>query len=222
MSAFSDVLDCEVHDNGVAVVILNRMDSRNALSAQLRDDLCSCCSTLTDDSSVNAVVLTGAGELFCAGFDLKELAAGNVEQIFAAARVYHREICTFNKPLIAAINGPALAGGMDLAAMCDIRIASSNAVFGQPQVRMGIPAAYNLMKTVLPDPIARRLCLTGEKLDAASAVAAGFVARAVPQASLMTEALEIAAQVGGDGKSAALAMKQQFVSAQPDLFGGER
>jgi enoyl-CoA hydratase/carnithine racemase len=221
MSAFSDVLDCDLHDNGVAVLTLNRVDARNALSAQLRDDLCNCCAMLSDNNSIDSVVLTGAGEMFCAGFDLRELAAGNAEQIFADAQAYHRIIYTFKKPLVAAINGPALAGGMDLAAMCDIRVATPYAVFGQPQVRMGIPAAYDLMKTVLPDPIARRLCLTGEKLDAQAAVASGFVASVMPQASLLPDALELAAQIGSSGKSAAGAMKQRFVRSQADLFGGD-
>jgi enoyl-CoA hydratase/carnithine racemase len=88
-----------------------------------------CLDTLAQQAAIQVVVFTGAGPAF------------------AQAVGYHRKVYTFPKPLLAAVNGPALAGGMDLAVMGDVRIAAETATFGQPQVRLGIPAAYDLLRT---------------------------------------------------------------------------
>ena len=100
---------------------------------------CSSWARLAKSDEVRAVVLTGAGPVFCAGFDRSEFSGGGMEEVFADAMEYHRLVYTFSKPLIAAVNGPALGGGCDLAAMCDFRLAATTAVFGQPQVRFGAP-----------------------------------------------------------------------------------
>jgi len=215
---FSDVLKCEVMDDGVAVVTLNRPAARNALSAQLRNDLSHCMAALSADDAVHAVLLTGAGDMFCTGFDLKELAAGDASKIFAAAQQYHSDIYRFPKPIVAAVNGDALAGGMDLAAMCDARIVSSAASFGQPQVKMGIPAAYDLLRTVMPEAAARWLCLTGERMDAATALSSGFATKVVADASLMTESRAIAASIAKNVSTEPTGVKSRFVAGQPPLF----
>ncbi len=219
MTAVSSVLSCDYQDDGVATVTLNRPEARNALSAELRDALSDCLDDLARDETVDVVLLTGAGDMFCAGFDLKELSGSNATEIFAQAQAYHRHIYTFAKPLVAVVNGPAMAGGMDLAAMCDVRIAADSAVFGQPQVRMGIPAAYDLMRTVMSESMARRLCLTGERIDAATAADAGFLSQVVSGQQLMDQALAFAGLIAGDAAVGAKAMKAAFVAAQPALFG---
>ena len=208
-------MKCEEED-AVAIITLNRPEKRNALSIALREELVRCLEELEKKEEVKVVVLTGAGPSFCAGFDLKEFAEGNMEKILTDAVTYHRKVYTFSKPLIAAVNGPALAGGMDLAVMCDIRIASKEAFFGQPQVRMGISAAYDLIRTVIPETVARELCLTGRQMDAQEALSLGLISSTVPGEKLMEEALGAAKVVAGN--KASLATKKQFLKEQPKLF----
>jgi enoyl-CoA hydratase len=213
----SEILQLDKIDDGVAVLTLNRPTSRNALSSALRGDIADCLKALESDDDVKSAVLTGAGEVFCAGFDLKELAAGHTEEIFAEARKYHHAVHTFTKPLIAAVNGPAMAGGMDLAFMCDIRLGCGATRFGQPQVRMGIPAAYDLMRSVTDESTARHICLTGDVLDADAALARGLVSALYADGEqLRAEALACAALMAQS--DAGKTMKAQFLAQQPRLF----
>lgn len=208
-------LKCEEQE-GVAIMTLNRPEKRNALSTALREEIVRCLEELEKKEAVKVVVLTGAGPSFCAGFDLNEFATGKMEEILAQAVTYHHKVYTFSKPLIAAVNGPALAGGMDLAVMCDIRIASEAAAFGQPQVKMGILAAYDLIRTVIPEAAAKELCLTGRRMEAQEALKLGLVNRVVPGEKLMEKALSLAREVAGSGASQM--MKGQFLKEQPKLF----
>ncbi len=210
------VLLCEHVQKGIALLTLNRPEKKNALSKSLRDELSRQLDTLALDESVECVVLTGAGEDFCAGFDLKELATGHPETIFIEAQQYHVNVYNFKKPLVAAINGAALAGGMDLAAMCDIRIASNNATFGQPQVRAGIPAAYNLMRTVLSEAQARYLCLTGARVSAEEALKAEFLIDVVAPHELSSKAIQLAGVIADT--SIGPNMKRSFRDLSPLLF----
>ncbi len=210
-----ELLLCE-RKEAVAIITLNRPEKRNALSSALREEIVRCLDELGADDAVKAVVLTGAGPSFCAGFDLGELASGDMDRIFTEARGYHRAVYTFPKPLIAAVNGPALAGGMDLAIMCDMRIASEGASFGQPQVRMGVAAAYDLIRTVLPEAVARELCLTGRRMDAQEALRLGFVNAVVSPDRLMEEAVGMAKSIAENRASPST--KLQFLKEQPPLF----
>ncbi len=216
----SDVLGLERLEDRVVLLTLNRPEHRNALSLQLRTDLANCLKALAADEFVAAVVLRGAGDVFCAGFDLKELSEGDAAAIFSEARAYHHAVHTFSKPLIAAVNGPAMAGGMDLAFMCDIRLGCPDSAFGQPQVRMGIPAAYDLLASVTDAATARYLSLTGDKLDASTALARGILANLYPNnETLLHEAAACASTIAkGNGGAR---MKAQFVATQPELYGRE-
>ena len=206
------------HSDAVAVLRLNRPEARNALSRALRDALVSALAQLAGDDEIRAVVLTGAGETFCAGFDLKELQAGDTAEIFSDADAYHHAVHNFAKPLIAAVNGPAVAGGMDLASMCDLRLAVEDARFGQPQVRFGVPAAFELTRSCMPEPLARRLVLTGDLIPAAEALACGYVSATFPDAqALQTAAQEWAGRMAEAAASGV--MKQQILSSQTSLFG---
>jgi enoyl-CoA hydratase/carnithine racemase len=211
-----EYLKLEHPDTGITCIKLNRPEKRNALSSQLRDELVNCLGELEADEFVRVVILTGEGPSFCGGFDLKEFASGDSDAIFKAATAYHRVVYTFSKPLIAAVNGPAFAGGMDLAAMCDLRVASETAIFAQPQVLMGVPAAYDLISTVLPQSLARELCLTGRSMDVEEAKACGFVSRVSSPDQLLPESLALAQ--GVSDATASQSMKQQMVESQPDLF----
>lgn len=201
---------------GVAVIALNRPEQRNALNTPLREELISLVEDLTENDDIKAAVLTGTGSVFCAGFDLKEFAEGDMDQILAQSVLYHRKFYTFTKPVIAAVNGHAMAGGMDLALMCDLRVSVETANFGQPQVKMGIPAAFDLIRTVIPEAIARELCLTGRRMNAEEALKIGLVNRVVPAEKLMDEAMALAREVAESAGSQA--MKEAFIKMQPELF----
>lgn len=210
-----EFLKCEEQEK-VATMTLNRPDKRNALSIAMREEIMHCLGELEKTKAVQVVILTGAGSSFCAGFDLKEFTDGDVEKILTQAETYHQKVYNFPKPLIAAVNGPALAGGMDLAAMCDVRIASEEAFFGQPQVRMGILANYELIRTVIPEGAARELCLTGRRIDAEEALSLGLVSRIVHREKLMEEVLSLAKEVAGN--RATQIIKGQFIKEQPRMF----
>ncbi|MDP6493124.1 MAG: enoyl-CoA hydratase/isomerase family protein [Acidimicrobiales bacterium] len=210
-------LRVEDRGDGVVLLTLDRPDRRNALSSELRGLLADTLGRLAADDDCRAVVLTGAGSTFCAGFDLGEIAeAESLEELFAEAEAYHHAVHTFPKPLVAAVGGPAVAGGMDLALMCDLRLAHAGATFGQPQVRAGIPAAYDLVRTVVPEPVARDLCLTGRVVDAAEALRVGLANRVVDGDDLLEQALELAALIAASPD--AEAAKRRFIDAQPGLF----
>lgn len=207
--------------DGTAVLTLNWPEKRNALSAALRGEIVERLDALERDDSVGAVVLTGAGPVFCAGFDRSELGTGagaGMAEVFEQATLYHRRVYTFAKPIVAAVNGPALGGGCDLAAMCDVRIAARTAVFGQPQVRFGAPAAYELMRHVLGTGAARELCLSGRSIDAAEALALGLVSRVVEPDAVLAEARELARGIAALPAGLAQATKRAFLASQPRLF----
>lgn len=211
-----ELLVVERLDQGVVRLWLNRPDQRNALSSELRRMISQNMDELSVDDSVKAILLMAKGPVFCAGFDLKELAGGHSDTIFAEARAYHNSVYTCSKPLLVAIDGPAYAGGMDLTAMCDIRLGTETAVFAQPQVKLGVPAAFDLVKTVLPETLARDLCLSGRKMGAKEALECGYLSELVPSASLESRAIEKATELALAG--AAITVKLTIVNSQPSLF----
>jgi enoyl-CoA hydratase len=213
----SQLLVVEHRGEGVVVVTLDRPEKRNALNAELRQALIDSLQELALDDGVRAVVLTGAGSTFCAGFDLEELmSAEQPAEIFTHANKYHEAVHTFAKPLIAAVEGAAVAGGMDLALMCDLRVVSTDAQFGQPQVRAGVPVAFELLATVIAEPAARELCLTGRVITSAEALSLGLIHRSTEPGAALDEAVAWAHEIAD--VAGAIGMKQTFVSAQPTLF----
>jgi enoyl-CoA hydratase/carnithine racemase len=214
----ADALTILEQAEGAAVLTLNRPDKRNALSSALREEIVQRLDALERDDGVRAVVLTGAPPAFCAGFDRSEFTGEGMAELFAAATGYHHRVYTFSKPLIAAVNGPALGGGCDLAAMCDFRLASSAAVFGQPQVRFGAPAAYDLMRAVLGSGPAREMCLSGRSYDAREARAIGLVNRVVEPDELLEVARAAAREIAALPEGMPENAKRGFVALQPRLF----
>lgn len=204
--------------DAIAVLTLNRPAKRNALSLALRKEVVQRLDGLAKNEQIRAVVLTGAGPVFCAGFDRSEFTPGNMEEAFADSSEYHRRVYTFSKPLIAALNGPALGGGCDLAAMCDVRIAATSAEFGQPQVRFGAAAAYDLMRTILGAGAAREMCLTGRTYNADEALRMGLVNRVVEPEELLEVARALALDLASLPDGIAETTKRGFVAQQPRLF----
>ncbi|MCP4005480.1 MAG: enoyl-CoA hydratase/isomerase family protein [bacterium] len=204
--------------DGVAVLTLDRPAKRNALSRALREELISRLDALAKDEGVSSVILTGAGPVFCAGFDRSEFAGNEMAEVFSDAVEYHDRVYTFAKPLVAAVNGAALGGGCDLAAMCDLRIAARTAVFGQPQVRFGAAAAYDLMREVMPTGPAREMCLTGRPYSSEEALSIGLVNAIHEPEVLLDAARELASSIATLPDGLPAETKRQFLVRQPLLF----
>jgi len=219
MSEAFTILEEADEANGVAVLTLDRAAKRNALSRALRDEIVARLEQLARHETVRAVVLTGAGPVFCAGFDRSEFAGGGaMEEVFAQSMSYHRRVYEFPKPLIAAVQGPALGGGLDLAAMCDLRLASTTASFGQPQVRFGAAALYELMQTLIGTGAAREICLTGRVYTAEEAHRMGLVNQVFAPEALLPAAKALAEEIASLPGELPAAAKRGFVARQPGLF----
>ena len=177
--------------DGVARVTLNRPEKRNALSLELREQLAGVLEEQAQDESVRCVVLTGAGSAFCAGMDVTQFGGdrANKERIVATSTRLFELVARYPLPLVAAVNGPAVAGGFALALLCDMRIAEPGATFGFPEIGRFIPPSYGAAAAALPEALARRLCLTGEILDADRALALGVVS------AVGEDAVGVAAQI---------------------------
>jgi len=189
-------------ESGIATITLNRPDKRNAISYELITELLSALAEARQ-SSARVLILTGAGKAFCSGMDLeslKGLMGRTPEQNLEDSRTMvslFRSLYEFPKPTIAAVNGPAIAGGTGLALLCDFTLAAPEAKFGYTEVRIGfVPAIVStfLLRQV-GEKIARDLLLTGRIFDAAEAHRIGLVSEIVAQEKLMARAHELAAQL---------------------------
>ncbi len=166
-----------VKADGIATVTLNRPEKRNALSLELRRELASTFEGLGSDPDVAVVVVTGAGTAFCAGMDRTQFGGddANRRELWETSAALFDTLSALPRPVIAAVNGPALGGGFALAAVCDVRFAAPGATFGHPEVRLGIPPSYAALLRALPDQVAREMAFTGRVVDAAEALALGIV-----------------------------------------------
>jgi len=193
--------------DGIARITLNRPEVLNAMDPATYDEVTSALRRIDADPDILAGVITGAGDrAFTAGADLKIMHTGHADpaewQPWRADRWDFG--VTVSKPLIAAINGYALAGGLELALICDIRIASPNAVFGTPEVKWNL--LHGLGAYLLPRIVglgnALELLLTGEFIDAATAERIGLVSRVVPAEQLLAEADRLAGAIAANGPMA--------------------
>jgi enoyl-CoA hydratase len=185
--------------DGIATLTLDRPERKNALSIELRDRISDVLDALAADEAVRVVVLTGAGDVFTSGFDLKEFeqalddtAFG--ERLWESSDRYHRTVLEFPLPIVAAVNGPAIAGGFDLAVMCDIRIASDTVTFSHPEVTFG-DVVYSPLHDLVGAAVARDLCFTGRVVEASEALALRLVSQVVPPDRVQDMAAEVAAQI---------------------------
>jgi enoyl-CoA hydratase len=190
----NDVLLTERSGN-VLVLTLNRPEARNALNPELKDQLIDAIHGADDDPDVRVVVLTGNGPVFCAGMDLKAFAAG---ADFGGLSQFYSE--GFGKPVIAALNGTALAGGFELALACDLIIASQDAKVGLPEVKRGLFAAGGgtTLSARIPLAIALELGLTGDPITADRAAEIGLVNKVVPAGEVRPEAIKLAERIAAN------------------------
>ncbi|MCB0962576.1 MAG: enoyl-CoA hydratase/isomerase family protein [Acidimicrobiales bacterium] len=194
---------------GVATLTLDRPDKRNALSTALRDEISDALDALADDPEVRCLVITGNGPVFSAGFDLGEFQVDDAafqERLWASSDRYHRTVLTFPLPIVAAVNGPAIAGGFDLAVMADIRLAASTATFSHPEIRFG-DVVYGPLHDLVGAAVARDLAFTGRPIDAAEALAVRLVSAVCEPGELAELAAERASMVAAAPRDVLLRMK---------------
>jgi enoyl-CoA hydratase/carnithine racemase len=214
-----DLLSIERRDE-VALVTLKRPEKRNALSIELRVEVADAFTALSADDHIGCIVLTGAGSAFCSGMDTSQFGGdrGNRERLVETSTVAFQAVGECRRPIVAAVNGPALAGGFALALLCDVRVASRSALFGYPELPRGIPPSYAAARAVLPATVAQELCLTGRIVKANEAQKLGIV-REVARGDVVDRALELAARVAELPRQAILETKRRTLLERRHLWG---
>ena len=205
----------------VAIVTLQRPEKRNALSIDLRVELADAFSGLGDDPDVGALVLTGAGTAFCSGMDTTQFGGDREhrERLVETSIGCFRAVAQCPKAVVAAVNGPALAGGFALALLCDLRLAAEEASFGFPELPRGIPPSYAAARAALPAPVAAELTLTGRLLDAAGALRIGIVSQVYPADELMPRAVELAGRIASGPREAISETKRRILMDRERTIG---
>ncbi len=203
-------------DERVRTLTLNRPQSRNALSTALRDRFFEALADAEADADVDVVIVTGADPVFCAGLDLKELGERS------ALPDISPRWPSMTKPVIGAINGAAVTGGLELALYCDILIASEHARFADTHARVGLLPTWGL-SVRLPQKVgvgmARRMSMTGDYLSAADALRAGLVTEVVPHERLLSTARGVAASIVGNNQGAVRALLASYHRIDEDQTG---
>lgn len=212
--------------DGVVVLTINRPSARNAVNEAVSTALGTALADAEQDIAVRAIILTGAGDTFCAGADLKALAAGasisaHGHPEWGFAGVVNHPVSV---PIIAAVNGFALGGGTELTLACDLAVAGRSAQFGLPEVHRGIMAAGGgavRLARQLPPKIAAQLLLTGEPIDADEAARLGLVNTVVPDDAVLPAALELAGRITRAAPLAIRATKRTTRAIRERAFADE-
>ncbi len=211
--------------NGVMTITLNRPQAKNAVNKALAEAIAAAIDELEGDDALRAAVITGAEGVFCSGMDLKAFVSGELPMVegrgFAGLTEY-----TVSKPLIAAVEGYALAGGLELAISCDLIVTADNAKFGIPEVKRGLAAAAGgLVKLPrqIPPRVAMELALTGDFISAERAYELGLVNQVVPAGTALDAARALAEKIAANGPLAVAASKRVITSSQDwntgNMFG---
>ena len=201
----------------VTLITLNRPQALNALNSQVLADLIAALSAFDADPSQGCAVLTGSEKAFAAGADIKEMSTQSFADMYGSNFFagYDRVTAT-RKPVIAAVAGYALGGGCELAMMCDFIIAADNAKFGQPEIKLAVTPGMGgsqRMARAIGKAKTMDMCLTGRMMDATEAEQSGLVARVVPLANLVDEAVKAAETIAGMAPLATLAVKEMVNAA---------
>ncbi|MDO8491481.1 MAG: enoyl-CoA hydratase-related protein [Dehalococcoidia bacterium] len=227
---FQDILYAK-DSHGIVTVTLNRPEALNGTTPRMNRELAQAVRMAKADPEVKVLVVTGAGRIFCAGIDLKGLtgkardtaawgdlpANASIEDKRGALRnnahLLPRAMIDFDKPCIGAINGPAVGGGMDIASLCDIRIASEQARFAMSYVKVGATPAVGgcyLLPRIVGLTVACELIWTGRTIDAQEALKIGYVSKVVPHDDLMPAVMDLALQLA-KGPSVAINMSKRLI-----------
>jgi enoyl-CoA hydratase len=202
------------HEDALTTLTLCRPDKKNALSIALRDEVSDALDEIAQRADTRVVIVTGEGDVFCAGFDLDEFGDASAEhqqRLWASSDRFHHTVMRFPLPTIAAVNGPALAGGFDLACLCDIRIAASTARFAHPEQRW-TTVLYRTLRDLVGGATARDLVLTGRAVDAAEALLLELVVDVVPPEHMMDAARARAAMIAAAPRHELMRTKAKMVA----------
>lgn len=190
----------------LAIVTLNRPEALNALNREIQSGLREAWNLVEEDDDVRVAILTGAGRAFSAGADLKTMEGGAPDRYprLRAGGGPGPSVSEVTKPVIAAINGYCLAGALELATACDMRIASEQAQFGSPEVKWNVLHSYGALRLphAIPMAVAMEMMLTGEFIDAQRALSVGLVSRVVPHDQLMPTCEALAEKIASNGQLA--------------------
>ncbi len=197
--------------NRYAVITMNRPREMNALSRLMRAELDECFAALEQDQAVSVVILTGGNYVFCAGMDIKEMAAlgdGEVDDYFKSISRYLKRIYTFKKPVIAAVGGIALGGGFNLAVVCDLIIASESAIFSHPELKFGLNPMFGPLKNLVGMAKAKEITMLGEPIGANEALRIGLISKVAAPHELSNTAQRMAEELSQRSCSALEAVKR--------------
>ncbi|WP_031314136.1 short-chain-enoyl-CoA hydratase [Caldanaerobacter subterraneus] len=215
-------------EKGIATITINRPKALNALNTETLEELENVLEVLQNDDEVKVIVITGAGEkAFVAGADIsemKDMSVFEAKKFAELGQKVFRKIELMKKPVIAAVNGYALGGGCELALACDIRIASRNAKFGQPEVGLGIIPGFGgtqRLPRIVGVSKAKELIYTGDMIDAEEALRIGLISKVVEQDKLLEEAYGIAKKIMSKGLVAVSLAKEAInKSLEVDIDSG--
>jgi enoyl-CoA hydratase len=196
----------------VGIIRLNRPNALNALNAQLIDETSKALDSFEENEGIGCIVITGSDKAFAAGADIKQMQSKTYMSAYKEDFISKWDrVARVRKPVVAAVAGFALGGGCELAMMCDIIIAADTAKFGQPEIRLGVmPGSGGTQRLIrqIGKAKAMEMCLTGRMMDATEAERANLVARVVPAAALMEEALKTAETIAAMSLPVAMMTKE--------------
>jgi enoyl-CoA hydratase/carnithine racemase len=201
-------------DDGVAVITLNRPEKKNALSLALREEVVALLERMAGDEALKALVITGSGGSFSAGFDLREFAVtdpAHQQRLWRSSDLFHHAVLRFPVPVIAAVDGIAYGGGFDLAVLCDLRIATHRATFAHPESAFG-PVVYGPLHDLVGGAIARELVLTGREIDAREALRLHIVSELADPRDLAERTRNLARQISRAPREVLQRNKAKFIA----------
>ncbi|MBA6412609.1 crotonase/enoyl-CoA hydratase family protein [Parahaliea sp. F7430] len=197
-------------NEGIMTITLNRPKAKNAANKAMADGVAAALDELDSNDEILVAIITGSGGTFCAGMDLKAFVSGELPIVEGRGLLGLTERSP-RKPIIAAVEGYALAGGLEVAISCDLIVSADNAQYGIPEAKRGLAAAAGgLMKLPqqIPPRLAMELALTGDPIDAARALECGLINRIVPAGEALQAARELAATISANGPLAVAVSKQ--------------
>ncbi|MAV72976.1 MAG: enoyl-CoA hydratase [Halieaceae bacterium MED-G27] len=217
----------EVGD-GVMTITINRPNAKNAVNKDVAEGIAAALDALDADDNTHVVILTGAGGTFCSGMDLKAFVTGETPYVAGRGFAGMVEKST-DKPMIAAVEGYALAGGCELAITCDLIVAADNSMFGVPEVKRGLAAAAGGLVRLprqIPSRVAMEMALTGDFMSAERAMSVGLINQIAPAGEALAQAKALAAKIAENGplavKRSKQVIKESIDWSQDEMFANQQ
>lgn len=217
----------EISD-GVMTITINRPNAKNAVNKDVAEGIAAALDALDADDNTHVVILTGAGGTFCSGMDLKAFVTGETPYVAGRGFAGMVEKST-DKPMIAAVEGYALAGGCELAITCDLIVAADNSMFGIPEVKRGLAAAAGGLVRLprqIPSRVAMEMALTGDFMSAERAMSVGLINQIAPAGEALAQAKALAAKIAENGplavKRSKQVIKESIDWSQDEMFANQQ